>query len=86
MFLLPVLIPPPSPQSSSLSSGAGTVDQLVVDVPTGLCVTPPQETKKQILRNVFSYLLEARVHAQVTCQIPGGRSGAETGFPPSFIV
>jgi hypothetical protein len=29
-----------------LSSGAGAIDQLVVDVPSGLGLTPPQETKK----------------------------------------
>jgi hypothetical protein len=30
-----------------LSSGAGTIGQLVADVPSGLSLTPPQETKKQ---------------------------------------
>jgi hypothetical protein len=30
-----------------LSSGAGTVGQLVVDVPSGLSLTPPQETGKE---------------------------------------
>jgi hypothetical protein len=29
-----------------LSSGAGTTGQLVADVPSGLSLTPPQETKK----------------------------------------
>jgi hypothetical protein len=29
-----------------LSSGAGTIGQLVADVPSGLSLTPPQETKK----------------------------------------
>jgi hypothetical protein len=28
-----------------LSSGAGTIDQLVADVPSGLSLTPPQEKK-----------------------------------------
>jgi hypothetical protein len=28
-----------------LSSGAGTVGQIVADVPSGLSLTPPQETK-----------------------------------------
>jgi hypothetical protein len=28
-------------------SGAGTIDQLVADVPSGLSLTPPQETEKQ---------------------------------------
>jgi hypothetical protein len=30
-----------------LSSGAGTIDQLVADVPSGLSLTPPQQTKKK---------------------------------------
>jgi hypothetical protein len=29
-----------------LSSGAGTIGQLLTDVPSGLSLTPPQETKK----------------------------------------
>jgi hypothetical protein len=29
------------------SSGAGIIGQLVADVPSGLSVTPPQETKKK---------------------------------------
>jgi hypothetical protein len=29
-----------------LSSGVGTTGQLVADVPSGLSLTPPQETKK----------------------------------------
>jgi hypothetical protein len=31
-----------------LSSGAGTIGQLVADVPSGLSLTPPQETKKKV--------------------------------------
>jgi hypothetical protein len=30
-----------------LSSGAGTIGQLVADVPSGLSLAPPQETKKK---------------------------------------
>jgi hypothetical protein len=30
-----------------LSSGAGTIGQLVADVPSGLSLTPPQETNKE---------------------------------------
>jgi hypothetical protein len=30
----------------NLSSGAGTIGQLVADVPSGLSLTPPQEAKK----------------------------------------
>jgi hypothetical protein len=32
-----------------LSSVAGTIGQLVADVPSGLSLTPPQETKKKCL-------------------------------------
>jgi hypothetical protein len=37
-----------------LSSGAGTIDQLMADVPSGLRLTPPQDskTKKAIFRDV----------------------------------
>jgi hypothetical protein len=31
-----------------LSSGAGTIGQLVADVPSRLSLTPPQETKKEM--------------------------------------
>jgi hypothetical protein len=43
-FPLPILIPPTAPHSA-LPSGAGTMGQLVADVPSGL--TPTQETKKK---------------------------------------
>jgi hypothetical protein len=33
-----------------LSSGAGTAGQIVADVPSGLSLTPPQETKKKLNR------------------------------------
>jgi hypothetical protein len=42
-FPLPILIPPATPHSSS-SSGTATIGQLVADVPSGLSLTPPQET------------------------------------------
>jgi hypothetical protein len=32
-----------------LSSGAGTIGQLVADVPSGLSLTPPQENKKKLV-------------------------------------
>jgi hypothetical protein len=32
-----------------LSSGAGTINQLVTDVPSGLSTNPPNEIKKKIL-------------------------------------
>jgi hypothetical protein len=44
-FPLPILILPNAPYPSS--SGAGTVGQVVVDVPRGLSLTPPHETKKK---------------------------------------
>jgi hypothetical protein len=31
-----------------LTSGAGAVGQLMADVPSGLSLTPPQETKKKL--------------------------------------
>jgi hypothetical protein len=39
-FPLPILI------HYHLSYGAGTIGQIVADVPSGLSITPPQETKK----------------------------------------
>jgi hypothetical protein len=30
------------------TSGADTVDQIVVDVPSGLSLTPPKETKRKL--------------------------------------
>jgi hypothetical protein len=44
-FPLSILIPPTAPHSSS--SGAGTVGQLVADVPSGLGLTTPQESLKK---------------------------------------
>jgi hypothetical protein len=44
---LPILIPPTAPHSSSVSSGAGTVGQIGAQVPSGLSLTPSQETKKK---------------------------------------
>jgi hypothetical protein len=43
-FPLPALIPPTA-HMHHLSSGAGTIGQLVADLPSGLSLTPPQETK-----------------------------------------
>jgi hypothetical protein len=42
LFLLPILIPPIAPRHH-LSSEAGTVGQLMADVPSRLSLTPPKE-------------------------------------------
>jgi hypothetical protein len=49
-FPLPILIPLTALHSSSSSSAAGTIGQLVTDVRSGLSLTPPQETK-----NLFNH-------------------------------
>ena len=49
-FLLPVLIPPTAPHSSS-SSGIGAISQLVAYVPSGLSITPLTETKNVLDQN-----------------------------------
>jgi hypothetical protein len=38
-----------------LSSGAATIGQLVADVRSGLSLTPPQETKKNLRRTIIYY-------------------------------
>jgi hypothetical protein len=48
-FSLPILIPPTVPHSSSSIFKAGTIGQIVADVPSGLGLTPPQGTKKNSL-------------------------------------
>jgi hypothetical protein len=45
-FPLPILIPP-TIRTCHLLSGAGTIGKIVADVPSGLSLTPPQETKKK---------------------------------------
>jgi hypothetical protein len=49
-FPLSILIPPIASHSSS-SPGAGTIGQIVADVPSGLSLTPPEETKKERGKN-----------------------------------
>jgi hypothetical protein len=49
-FPLTILIPPTVPQSSSCSIRGGTIGQLVADVPSGLSLTPPQETTKKLTK------------------------------------
>jgi hypothetical protein len=39
-----------SPTAPRLSSGAGTIGQIVTDVPSGLSLTPPQETNTEIIQ------------------------------------
>jgi hypothetical protein len=49
-FLRVLRFPPPVliPESLSVSSGAGTIGQIVADVLSGLSLTPPQETSPLI--------------------------------------
>jgi hypothetical protein len=55
-----------------LSSGAGTIGQLVADVPSGLSLTPPQETKKKtkVIYSNFNHFLIFKFYKiySVTCQ------------------
>jgi hypothetical protein len=37
-----------------LSSGAGTIGQTVADVPSGISLTPPRETKKKLVTWLFN--------------------------------
>jgi hypothetical protein len=45
-FLLPILIPSTLHTNYHVSSGAGTIGQLVADLRSGLSLTTLQETKK----------------------------------------
>jgi hypothetical protein len=46
LFPLPILIPQTASHTHHhLASGAGTIGQTMADVPSGLSLTPPQETK-----------------------------------------
>jgi hypothetical protein len=60
-----------------LSSGAVTIGQLVADVPSGLSLTPPQETKKTtyltgqtslytVTRNTSNATVQIKLKSQVT--------------------
>jgi hypothetical protein len=42
-----------------LSSGAGTIGKMVADVPSGLNLTPPQETKKKNLSGMRNVLIDS---------------------------
>jgi hypothetical protein len=45
LSVIPLIAPYSSSSSSSSSSRAGTIDQAVVDLPSGLSLTPPLEMK-----------------------------------------
>jgi hypothetical protein len=46
-FSLPILILPAALYSSSLSSGAGTIGQLVANIPNRLSLTPQEEEEEE---------------------------------------
>jgi hypothetical protein len=46
-FLVPILILPTAPQSSS---AAGTIGQIVIDVPSGLSLTPTPYKLNQLIK------------------------------------
>jgi hypothetical protein len=66
-FPLPVLIPPTDPHSSS--SGAGTIGQLVANVPSGLSHPTPKKLKKSLLAGTrgcracvdYCYFIESKL-------------------------
>jgi hypothetical protein len=49
---LPILIPP-TVDTHHVSSWAGTISQIVADVPNGFSLTPPQEAKKIIKHQIL---------------------------------
>jgi hypothetical protein len=55
-FPLSILIPPTAPHSSSIIR-AGTIGQLAADVPSGLSLTPLQETKKNLALHCIREIL-----------------------------
>jgi hypothetical protein len=54
-FPLPILIPPTVPHSSSIIRGWYNRPNSGADVPSGLSLTPPQETKKKKLSKSQCY-------------------------------
>jgi hypothetical protein len=53
-----------------LSSGAGTICQLVADVPSELSLTPPQENKKKHLPALIKYVeFETLIGVVMKCSI-----------------
>jgi hypothetical protein len=65
-----------------LSSGAGKIGQLVADVPSGLSLTPPQETKKKNNRASCFY---DRQSEEVTLYVPPPPSIKPSGLFPVRI-
>jgi hypothetical protein len=51
----------------NLSSGAGTIGQIVLDVPSGLSLTSPHETKNYNLLHEFCVLGDKAVWAYTCC-------------------
>jgi hypothetical protein len=49
-----------------LSSGAGTIGQIVADIPSGLSLTPPQETKKKQLNNSVKFAVNRTMTVAMT--------------------
>jgi hypothetical protein len=73
-FPLLILIPPIAPHSSSSSSSSTIIrgwynGQLVARVPSGLSLTPPQETKKTKLRNVTEVVSVVMVLLNCTSEL-----------------
>jgi hypothetical protein len=47
-----------------LSSGAGTVGQLVGDVPSGISLTPPQETKRKLSTSIMILIFDNILYSE----------------------
>jgi hypothetical protein len=65
-----------------LSSGAGTVSQIVADVPSGLSLTPPQKTKKKSYETIYqttrSHVPDDTSHRRENLSRTQGRAPANT--------
>jgi hypothetical protein len=67
-FLLPILIPPTAPQSSSSIIRGWYSRPTMADVPSGLSLTPPRETKKK--RKLTKLTLQRiQFQVQITAEI-----------------
>jgi hypothetical protein len=60
-FRLSILIPPSAPHSSSIVRGWYN-RSVVADVPSGLSLTPPQETKRKLSRSFLSKRIFVYIH------------------------